>query len=161
MFRAVLEHHPELEVVAVNDLTDAQTLAHLLKYDSVHGELAAEVKAEGDRIMVNGAQVKVLSERDPAALPWSDWGVEIVVESTGLFTLKEDGINKKGRRVQGAVNHITKGGARKVIISAPAKGEDLTVVMGVNEDKYDPRQHHVLSNASCTTNCLALSPKYY
>mgnify|MGYP001294429741 FL=1 len=155
VFRAILKHHSELEVVAVNDLTDAQTLAHLLKYDSVHGELVNEVKAEGDRILVNGAQVKVLSERDPADLSWSDYGVEIVVESTGLFTLKEDGVNKKGRQVKGAVNHITKGGAKKVIISAPAKGEDLTIVMGVNEDKYDPQQHHVLSNASCTTNCLA------
>lgn len=155
VLRAILKYHSELEVVAVNDLTDAQTLAHLLKYDSVHGELVNEVKAEPDRILVNGAQVKVLSERDPADLSWSDYGVEIVVESTGLFTLKEDGVNKKGRQVKGAVNHITKGGAKKVIISAPAKGEDLTIVMGVNEEQYDPRQHHVLSNASCTTNCLA------
>lgn len=155
VFRAILERNPDLEVVAVNDITDAETLAHLLKYDSVHGILKAEVKAEGDYLMVGGKKVKVLAERDPADLPWKDLGVEIVVESTGIFTLKDDGVNKKGRQVRGAANHITKGGAKKVIISAPAKGEDLTIVMGVNEEKYDPRNHHVISNASCTTNCLA------
>src|SRR5690554_6215428 len=155
VFRAIRHYHADLEVVAVNDLTDAETLAHLLEYDSVHGRLDGEIRAEGDRIVLDGTPVKALSERDLSALPWSEYGVEIVVESTGLFTLKEDGINKKGREVKGAVNHITKGGAKKVIISAPAKGEDLTVVMGVNEKKYDPVHHHVLSNASCTTNCLA------
>lgn len=154
-FRAIMERSKDLQVAAVNDLTDAKTLAHLLKYDSVHGILPAEVRAEGDELIVNGQRVKVLSQADPAEIPWRDFGVEIVVESTGLFTLKNDGINKKGRQVRGAINHITKGGAKKVIISAPAKDEDLTIVMGVNEDKYDPRNHHVLSNASCTTNCLA------
>lgn len=154
-FRAIMERSKDLQVAAVNDLTDAKTLAHLLKYDSVHGILPAEVRAEGDELIINGQRVKVLSQADPAEIPWRDFGVEIVVESTGLFTLKNDGINKKGRQVRGAINHITKGGAKKVIISAPAKDEDLTIVMGVNEDKYDPRNHHVLSNASCTTNCLA------
>jgi glyceraldehyde 3-phosphate dehydrogenase len=154
-FRAMLEYGRDMEVVAVNDLTDAKTLAHLLKYDSIHGILPGEVRADGDSIVVNGKKVKVFSITDPAEIPWRDYGVEIVVESTGLFTLKEDGINKKGRQVKGAVNHITKGGAKKVIISAPAQGEDLTIVMGVNDDKYDPANHHVVSNASCTTNCLA------
>lgn len=155
VFRAILKRNPDLEVVAVNDLTDAKTLAHLLKYDSVHGVLEADVYAEDENIVVGGRKVKVLSIKDPAELPWSDFGVEIVVESTGLFTIKDDGVNKKGKQVKGAVNHITKGGAKKVIISAPAQGEDLTIVMGVNEDKYDPKNHHVVSNASCTTNCLA------
>lgn len=154
-FRAIMERGRDLEVVAVNDLTDAKTLAHLLKYDSIHGIMPGEIRAEGDRIIINGREVKVLSITDPAEIPWRDLGVEIVIESTGLFTLKEDGVNKKGRRVKGAVNHITKGGAKKVIISAPAQGEDLTIVMGVNDDKYDPANHHVVSNASCTTNCLA------
>jgi glyceraldehyde 3-phosphate dehydrogenase len=104
---------------------------------------------------VNGKEIKVLAKKDPAELPWKDLGVEIVVESTGLFTVKNDGVNKKGKEVRGAINHITKGGAKKVIISAPAEGEDLTIVMGVNEDKYDPKNHLVISNASCTTNCLA------
>ncbi|HHW12791.1 MAG TPA: type I glyceraldehyde-3-phosphate dehydrogenase [Firmicutes bacterium] len=155
VFRAILQYHPELEVVAVNDLTNAETLAHLLKYDSVHGRLAADVRAEADRIIVGGKAVKVLSVQDPAEIPWSDYGVEIVIEATGIFTLKNDGVNKKGRVVRGAVNHITKGGAKKVIITAPAKEEDLTIVMGVNHDQYDPQIHHVVSNASCTTNCLA------
>ncbi|NLW08584.1 MAG: type I glyceraldehyde-3-phosphate dehydrogenase [Firmicutes bacterium] len=154
-FRAILERGRDMEVVAVNDLTDAKTLAHLLKYDSVHGILPGEVRADGDSIIVNGKKVKVFSITDPAEIPWRDYGVDIVVESTGLFTLKEDGVNKKGRQVKGAINHITKGGAKKVIISAPAQGEDLTIVMGVNDDKYDPANHHVVSNASCTTNCLA------
>ncbi|MDD3345643.1 MAG: type I glyceraldehyde-3-phosphate dehydrogenase, partial [Candidatus Omnitrophica bacterium] len=108
-----------------------------------------------DVISVNGKDIKVLSKRDPAELPWKDLGVEIVVESTGLFTIKKDGINKKGKQVKGAENHITKGGAKKVIISAPAQDEDITIVMGVNESKYDPKNHNVISNASCTTNCLA------
>jgi glyceraldehyde 3-phosphate dehydrogenase len=139
----------------VNDITDAKSLAHLLKYDSVHGRFpGGNVKAEGDSIVVNGKVIKVLAKKDPGELPWKDFEVEIVVESTGLFTIKNDGVTKKGKEVKGAVNHIAKGGAKKVIISAPAEGEDLTVVMGVNEDKYDPKNHSVLSNASCTTNCL-------
>lgn len=142
VFRAALDN-PSVEIVAVNDLTDAETLAHLLKYDSIHGTLDAEVRVEGDQIIVNGKAIKVLAERDPASLPWSALGVEVVVESTGRFT---DGDK--------AAAHI-KAGAKKVIISAPAKGEDITIVLGVNEKSYDPANHHVISNASCTTNCLA------
>lgn len=142
VFRAALGN-PGLEIVAVNDLTDATTLAHLLKYDSVHGTLNADVRAEGDQIIVNGKVIKVLAEREPANLPWSSLGVDIVVESTGRFT--------EGAK---AAAHL-QAGAKKVIISAPAKGEDLTIVLGVNEAKYDPAVHHILSNASCTTNCLA------
>ena len=155
VFRAIKKYHPELEVVAVNDLTSAKTLAHLLKYDSVHGILNCEVQAEKDNIVVDGKKVKVFSLTDPAEIPWSDSEVEIVIESTGIFTIKNDGVNKKGRQVKGAANHITKGGAKKVIITAPAEGEDITIVMGVNDDQYDPKNHHVISNASCTTNCLA------
>ncbi len=155
--RAILEKNsPSMELVAVNDLTDAKSNALLLKYDSVHGRFCGEVKAIGeDKISVNGKEIKVLSKRDPAELPWKDLGVEIVIESTGLFTIKKDGVNKKGKEVKGAENHITKGGAKRVVISAPAEGEDITIVLGVNEDKYDPKIHNVLSNASCTTNCLA------
>jgi glyceraldehyde 3-phosphate dehydrogenase len=155
--RAILEKNSKnLELVAVNDLTDAKSNALLLKYDSVHGRFNGEVKVAGDDVIsVNGKSIKVLSKKDPAELPWKDLGVEIVVESTGLFTIKKDGVNKKGKEVRGAESHITKGGAKKVIISAPAQDEDITVVMGVNEEKYDPKNHHVLSNASCTTNCLA------
>jgi glyceraldehyde 3-phosphate dehydrogenase len=155
--RAILEKKSkDLELVAVNDLTDAKSNALLLKYDSVHGRFDGEVKASGtEAISVNGKEIKVLSKRDPSELPWKDLGVDIVIESTGLFTIKKDGINKKGKEVKGAENHITKGGAKKVIISAPAQDEDITIVMGVNEDKYDPKNHNVLSNASCTTNCLA------
>ncbi|PTX59610.1 glyceraldehyde-3-phosphate dehydrogenase (NAD+) [Melghirimyces profundicolus] len=142
VFRVAMEH-PELEVVAINDLTDAQTLAHLLKYDSVHGRYDGTVEVSDEGLMVNGKQVKVLAERDPAQLPWRELGVEIVAESTGRFTKKEDA--EKHRQA----------GAKKVVISAPAKNEDLTVVMGVNHDKYDPASHHVISNASCTTNCLS------
>ncbi len=141
-FRAALGN-PDVEIIAVNDLTDAETLAHLLKYDSVHGKLNAEVKVEKDSILVNGKPIKVLAERDPAALPWGALGVQVVVESTGRFTDADK-----------AAAHI-KAGAKKVIISAPAKGEDITIVMGVNEEKYDPATHNILSNASCTTNCLA------
>jgi len=155
VYRAIRQYHPDLEVVAVNDLTNAGTLAHLLKYDSVHGILDAAVSAAADRIIVDGREIKVLSLQDPAEIPWAEQGVEIVIEATGIFTLKNDGVNKKGRTVRGAVNHITQGGAKKVIITAPAKEEDLTIVMGVNEDRYDPTNHHVVSNASCTTNCLA------
>jgi glyceraldehyde 3-phosphate dehydrogenase len=142
ILRAAL-HDKELEFVAVNDITDAPTLAHLLRYDSILGNLPDEVKAEGDTIQVAGRSVKVLAVKDPGQLPWKDLGVEYVVESTGLFTDADK-----------AKAHLT-AGARKVIISAPAKGEDLTIVMGVNHEKYDPRKHTVVSNASCTTNCLA------
>ncbi|HNW40173.1 MAG TPA: type I glyceraldehyde-3-phosphate dehydrogenase [Candidatus Omnitrophota bacterium] len=154
--RAILEKNSkELELVAVNDLTDAKSNALLLKYDSVHGRFGGTVEAVGsDTISVNGKEIKVLSKRDPSELPWKDLGVDIVIESTGLFTIKKDGVNKKGKEVKGAENHITRGGAKKVIISAPAQDEDITIVMGVNEDKYDPKNHHVISNASCTTNCL-------
>ena len=141
-FRAAMAN-PALEIVAVNDLTDAETLAHLLKYDSIHGILDAEVKAEKDAIVVNGKAIKVLAERDPAGLPWGALGIDVVVESTGRFTDADK-----------AAAHI-KAGAKKVIISAPAKGEDITIVMGVNEDKYDAAKHNIISNASCTTNCLA------
>src|SRR5258708_2134071 len=136
-------HDKALDFVAVNDITDAKTLAHLLKYDSILGNLPDEVKAEGDEIHVAGRRIKVLAVRDPAQLPWKALKVDYVIESTGLFTDAEK-----------AKAHIA-AGARKVIISAPAKGEDLTIVMGVNDDKYDPRNHNVVSNASCTTNCLA------
>ncbi|MDT8904083.1 ArsJ-associated glyceraldehyde-3-phosphate dehydrogenase [Anaeroselena agilis] len=142
VFRAALGN-PGLEIVAVNDLTDAETLAHLLKYDSVHGTLGAEVEAKDGDIVVNGKTIKVLAERDPANLPWGALGVSVVVESTGRFT-----------DATKAAAHLG-AGAKKVIISAPAKGEDITVVMGVNDDKYDPAKHHIVSNASCTTNCLA------
>lgn len=154
--RAMLESNRQtIELVAVNDITDAKSLAHLLKYDSVHGRFpGGDVKAGENSIIVNGREIKVISKKDPSELPWKELGVEIVVESTGLFTVKNDGVNKKGKEVKGAVNHITKGGAKKVIISAPAEGEDITIVLGVNEDKYDPKNHHVISNASCTTNCL-------
>ncbi len=155
--RAILEKGDKnIELVAVNDLTDAKTNAHLLRYDSVHGRYFGEVKAVvDDEISVNGKKIKVLKMKDPAELPWKSLGVDVVVESTGLFTVKKDGVDKKGRQTKGAENHITKGGAKKVIISAPAEGEDITIVLGVNEEKYDPKNHHVVSNASCTTNCLA------
>jgi len=155
--RAILERkNTNLELVAVNDLTDAKSNAYLFKYDSVHGRFPGEVKVSGtDAISVDSKIIKVLSKKDPGELPWKDLGVEIVIESTGLFTIKKDGVNKKGKEVKGAENHITKGGAKKVIISAPAQDEDITIVMGVNEDKYDPKNHSVISNASCTTNCLA------
>lgn len=154
--RAILERNSKnIELVAVNDITDAKSLAHLLKYDSIHGRFpGGDVKSGEGSIVVNGKEIKVLAKKDPCELPWKDLGVDIVVESTGLFTVKNDGVNKKGKEVKGAVNHITKGGAKKVIISAPAEGEDLTVVLGVNDDKYDPKNHNVISNASCTTNCL-------
>jgi glyceraldehyde 3-phosphate dehydrogenase len=142
ILRAAL-HDKELDFVAVNDITDAKTLAHLLKYDSILGNLPEEVSVEGDSILVAGRRIKVLAVKDPAQLPWKQLGVEYAIESTGLFTDAEK-----------AKAHLA-AGAKKVIISAPAKGEDLTIVMGVNQDKYDPAKHHVLSNASCTTNCLA------
>ncbi|MCX5781821.1 MAG: type I glyceraldehyde-3-phosphate dehydrogenase [Elusimicrobia bacterium] len=155
--RAILERKDKnLELAAINDLTDSKTNAHLLKYDSIHGRFSEDVKAVSEEeILVGGKKIKVLKKTDPAELPWKDLGIEVVVESTGLFTVKKDGVNKKGKLVKGAENHITKGGAKKVIISAPAEGEDITIVLGVNEDKYDPKNHHVISNASCTTNALA------
>ncbi len=142
VFRAALGDK-EIDIVAANDITDAKTLAHLLKYDSVLGNLDQAVRADGNTIVAGDESFKVLAERDPANLPWKELGVDIVVESTGLFTKGED-----------ASKHLA-AGAKKVIISAPAKGEDFTVVMGVNQDKYDPSNHHLISNASCTTNCLA------
>jgi len=133
----------ELEFVAVNDLTDAKTLAHLFKYDSTFGIFDGTVEAKDDAIVINGKEIKVIAQRDPAQLPWKEFGVDIVIESTGRFRDKEQ-----------ASAHI-QAGAKKVIISAPAKNEDITIVLGVNEDKYDPSSHHIISNASCTTNCLA------
>ena len=142
VFRAALKN-PNIEVVAVNDLTDANMLAHLLKYDSVHGTLQEEVTVDGDNLVVAGQRVKVTAERDPAQIAWGELGAEVVVESTGRFTKRAD-----------AAKHL-EGGAKKVIISAPANEEDITIVMGVNHEQYDPANHHVISNASCTTNCLA------
>ncbi len=133
----------DIDFVAVNDLTDTKTLAHLFKYDSVHGQYEGQVSADADGITVDGDRIRILAERDPAKLPWKDLGVDIVLESTGRFTAKAD-----------AAKHL-EGGAKKVIISAPATDEDITIVMGVNSEKYDPATHHVISNASCTTNCLA------
>ena len=152
-------HGKDLEVVAFNDIGDLKTMAHLLKYDSNYGRFEGSVEVAEDGILIDGKKVQAFKETDPAAIPWKDMGVEIVIEGTGIFTLKQDGVNKKGKQVKGAENHITKGGAKKVIITAPAQGEDLTVVFGVNEDKYDPKAHHVVSNASCTTNCLAPAVK--
>src|SRR5207237_2478231 len=145
-FRAALGS-PEIEVVGVNDLATAKTLAHLLKYDSVHGTLGAEVVAKGEAIFVNGREIRVCSVKDPAALPWKELGVEVVVESTGLF-----------RDTATASKHL-QAGAKKVVISAPAKDPDVTLVLGVNEHTYDPARHRIISNASCTTNCLATTAK--
>ncbi|GGK02309.1 glyceraldehyde-3-phosphate dehydrogenase [Streptomyces camponoticapitis] len=142
-FRALLEQGADIEIVAVNDLGDTATTAHLLKYDTIMGRLKAEVSSTADTITVDGKTFKVLSERNPADIPWGELGVDIVIESTGIFTKKAD-----------AAKHIA-GGAKKVLISAPAKDEDITIVMGVNQDKYDAANHHVISNASCTTNCVA------
>ncbi|MEU8620782.1 type I glyceraldehyde-3-phosphate dehydrogenase [Streptomyces sp. NPDC048623] len=142
-FRALLEQGADIEVVAVNDLGDTATTAHLLKYDTILGRLKAEVTHTADTITVDGHTIKVLSERNPADIPWGELGVDIVIESTGIFTKRDD-----------AAKHLA-GGAKKVLISAPAKDEDITIVMGVNQDKYDAAQHHVISNASCTTNCVA------
>lgn len=139
---AVMAKQQELEFVAVNDITDPKTLAHLLKYDSVHRRFPGTVEARGDALVVNGREIKVSAIKEPDKLPWKALGVELVLESTGRFTDRES-----------AAKHLA-AGARKVVISAPAKGEDITIVMGVNEDKYDPAKHHVISNASCTTNCL-------
>jgi len=160
VLKAIRDYYPkELEVVAFNDIGDTKTMAHLLKYDSTYGRYNGTVEVGDDSLTIDGKKVKVFKETDPSAIPWGSLGIDIVIESTGLFTIKEDGVNKKGKTVKGAVNHITAGGAKKVIISAPAEGEDLTIVLGVNEDKYDPKKHNVVSNASCTTNCLAPAAK--
>jgi len=160
VLKAMRDMYPDtLEVVAFNDIGDLPTMAHLLKYDSNYGRFNGKVEVGSDGLIVDGKAIKAFKESDPSKLPWKDLGVEIVIEGTGLFTIKKDGVNKKGKEVKGAENHITKGGAKKVIITAPAEGEDLTVVLGVNDDKYDPAQHHVISNASCTTNCLAPAVK--
>src|SRR5436305_2633664 len=143
VYRAAQEQRADIEWVAVNDLTDAETLGHLLKYDSILGPYPGTVEVSGDAIVVDGKELKVLAERDPGNLPWGELGVDVVVESTGFFTDREN-----------AAKHLA-GGAKKVIVSAPAKGEDITVVLGVNFDKYDKAAHDVISNASCTTNCLA------
>jgi glyceraldehyde 3-phosphate dehydrogenase len=144
VLRAVNENHAgTLEVVALNDLTDTETNAHLLRYDSTYGAYPGEVEATDDAIVVDGKAVKVLSERDPGKIAWADYGVEVVLESTGLFT-----------EAAKAAAHL-EGGAKKVVISAPAKGEDVTIVLGINENHYDPKRHRVISNASCTTNCIA------
>ncbi len=160
VFKAIRDYYSDsLDVVAFNDIGDLKTMAHLLKYDSNYGRFDGEIEVGADELIVDGKHVKALRETDPGKLPWGDLGVDIVVESTGLFTIKKDGVNKKGKTVQGAENHITRGGAKKVIISAPAQDEDLTIVLGVNEHMYDPAKHHVVSNASCTTNCLAPAAK--
>jgi len=140
---AMAKENPNFEIVAINDLTDSETLAHLLRYDSVFGKFEGTVDVKEKAIVVNGKEVKIFAERDPENIPWKQLGVDVVIESTGLFTDKEK-----------ASKHI-RAGAKKVIISAPAKNEDITIVMGVNEEKYNPQEHHVISNASCTTNCLA------
>jgi glyceraldehyde 3-phosphate dehydrogenase len=142
LLRAVRKYELDVQVVAVNDLTDPVTLGHLTKYDSVHGRFPGEVRVDGTTIVIDGTPISVLSERDPAALPWGDLGVDVVVESTGFFTERDK-----------AAKHL-EAGARKVIISAPAKDEDITIVMGANEGDYDPERHHVISNASCTTNSV-------
>lgn len=139
--------YDEIDIVAVNDLTDAATLAHLLKYDSILGNLKADIRSSGDRITVDGDQFQVLAQKDPAALPWKDLGVEMVFEATGRFTKRDD-----------AAKHLT-AGAKRVVITAPAKGPDITIVMGVNHECYDPAKHQIVSNASCTTNCLAPTAK--
>jgi len=160
VLKAIHEKYPKtLEVVAFNDIGDLKTMAHLFKYDSNYGKFNGTVEAGDGELIIDGKKIKGFRETDPGKIPWKDLGVAIVVESTGLFTNKKDGVDKKGRQSLGAENHITRGGAKKVIISAPAQGEDITVVLGVNEDKYDPGKHHVLSNASCTTNCLAPAAK--
>src|SRR6059036_2908464 len=139
---AMLMRQPTLEFVAVNDITDTRTLAHLLKYDSVHGRFPGTVEAKEDALVVNGRDIKVSAIKEPEKLPWKALGADLVLESTGRFTDRDN-----------AAKHLA-AGARKVVISAPAKGEDITIVMGVNHLKYDPAKHHVISNASCTTNCL-------
>ncbi len=143
LYRAAIEQNANIDFVAINDIADAKTLAHLLKYDSVHGRFSGKIIAEENKIIVNGKELKVLTQRDPAALPWKDNDVYLAVESTGLFTDREN-----------ASKHL-QAGAKKVLISAPAKNPDITIVLGVNDDKYDPEKHNIISNASCTTNCVA------
>ena len=148
VLKAMMERHQDaFDVVAINDLTDAKSNAHLFKYDSTYGRFNGSVEVNGNDLVINGNTLKVFAEKDPAKIPWGNLGVDIVVESTGVFTDADK-----------AKAHIT-GGAKKVIISAPAKGEDITIVLGVNDDKYDPAKHHIISNASCTTNCLAPAAK--
>jgi glyceraldehyde 3-phosphate dehydrogenase len=146
--KALVERHPDIEIVAVNDLIDARQCAHLFKYDSNYGTYGGRVSAAGDTLSIDRQNIRVFAERDPARLPWRELGVDVVIESTGLFTNAE-----KARA------HIDSGGAKKVIISAPASGEDITIVLGVNDRQYDPMKHDVISNASCTTNCLATAVK--
>jgi glyceraldehyde 3-phosphate dehydrogenase len=146
--KALLENHPEIEIAAVNDLISPVECAHLFKYDSNYGAYDGTVSSEADAIVVDSRRIKVTAERDPGKLPWKQLGVDLVVESTGLFT---DAAKARA--------HIDGGGAKKVIISAPAKGEDVTIVLGVNDDMYDPEKHNIISNASCTTNCLATAVK--
>ena len=148
VLKAILDYYPDdIRVLAINDLFDAETNAHLLRYDSNYGKFPGTVTVEGGNLIVNGQEIKVFAQRDPAQLPWGDLGVQIVVESTGVFRQREK-----------AALHL-QAGAKKVVISAPAKGEDITIVLGVNEEKYDPASHHIISNASCTTNCLAPAAK--
>jgi glyceraldehyde 3-phosphate dehydrogenase len=157
VFKTILERHPDtLEVVAVNDLFDAKQNAQLLKYDSTYGTWKKNVEVIDNDIVVEGKHVKVFAEKDPALLKWKELGVDIVIESTGIFT---DAIGDPAKGKAGANIHILKGGAKKVIITAPAKNEDITIVLGVNDGKYDPAKHHIISNASCTTNCLAPAVK--
>ena len=146
--KALLERHPSIQIAAVNDLTTAAECAHLFKYDSNYGTYEGDVSAQDGALVIDGRKINVLAERDPGKLPWKDLGVDVVIESTGLFTDAD-----KARA------HMTGGGAKKVLISAPAKGEDITVILGVNEDRYDPAKHDIISNASCTTNCLATAVK--
>jgi glyceraldehyde 3-phosphate dehydrogenase len=147
--RAIVEQYPnDIDIVAFNDLGSLDTMAHLFRYDSAQGRFQGTVETDGENLIINGDAIKALSERDPSNLPWGDLGVDIVIESTGIFRSRD-----------GAMKHIEGGGAKKVLISAPAKGEDLTIVLGVNEEKYDNAQHHIVSNASCTTNCLAPAAK--
>jgi len=157
VLKAIMERAgDELEVVAINDLFDSKTNAHLFKYDSNYGIYDGKVEVVGNDIVIDGKTVKVFAEKDPAKLPWKELGVEIVIESTGVFT---DAIGDPAKGKAGANVHIVAGGAKKVIITAPAKNEDITLVLGVNDSKYDPARHHVVSNASCTTNCLAPAAK--
>lgn len=142
-FKAAIENYRDIEIIAINDLYDTKTLAHLLKYDSVFGKFPGDVKGKEGALEVNGKEIRVTAEKDPVNLPWGELGVDVVIESTGVFRSREK-----------AAKHI-EAGAKKVIITAPAKGEDITIVLGVNEEKYDPEKHHIISNASCTTNCLA------
>jgi glyceraldehyde 3-phosphate dehydrogenase len=159
VLKAIRDYHPDtLEVVAFNDIGDLKTMAHLLKYDSNYGRFNGTVEVADGALIIDGKKITAFKEFDPGNIPWGDMGVDIVVESTGLFRTKKDG-ESKGKLVPGAESHITRGGAKKVIISAPAKGEDLTIVLGVNDGDYDPAKHNVLSNASCTTNCLAPAAK--